>query len=74
MSLVPFHRLLIVVAILFCAGFAAWELRAFLGDGQFIDLALAIAFAIAAAAFGYYLRHLKRFLGLARPHDTAGGE
>ena len=30
MSLLPFHRLLIVVAIIFCAGFAAWELRAFL--------------------------------------------
>ena len=72
MSLLPFHRLLIVVAIIFCAGFAAWELRAFLDDGRVLDLALAIAFAAAAALFGYYLRHLKRFLGLARPHDPGG--
>jgi hypothetical protein len=74
MSLVPFHRLLIAVAIIFCAGFAAWELRAFLNDGEVIDLALAIAFAAAAAGFGYYLRHLRRFLGLARSQDATGGK
>jgi hypothetical protein len=74
MSLLPFHRFLIAVAIIFCAGFAAWELRAFLSDGRILDLVLAIAFVAVAAAFGYYLRHLKRFLGLTRPHDTPGGE
>lgn len=74
MSLLPFHRLLIAVAIIFCAGFAAWALRAFLEDGRIVDLALSIAFAAATVALGYYLRHLKRFLGLAPPHDTAGSK
>jgi hypothetical protein len=74
MSLVPFHRLLIATAIVFCVGFALWELAAFVDHGRIVDLALAIGFAAAGAAFGYYLRHLARLLGLSSPDEARGGE
>lgn len=60
--MIPFHRFLIGTAILFCAGFAAWALAAFRADGAATMLALGVAFAAAAAALIYYLRHLDRFL------------
>lgn len=54
--MIPFHKLLISTGIAFCAGFALWALFAH-------SLSLALVFAAAAAALGYYLRHLRRFLG-----------
>jgi hypothetical protein len=60
---IPFHRVLIATAILFCGGFALWAL------GQYVELkrpgmlALTIVFAFLALALAYYLRNLKRFLG-----------
>lgn len=64
MSLIAFHRVLIAVGVLFCGGFAVWELLRFLDGRGWTSLLLALAFAVAAAALGYYLRHLRRFLGL----------
>jgi hypothetical protein len=64
MSLISFHRLLISLAILFCGGYALWELRAFLGHGEIGSLLIAIIFAAAAVGLAYYLRHLSRFLRL----------
>ena len=64
MSLISFHRFLIAAAILFCSGFAVWELLAFREQGGVPALLLALAFAAAAAALAYYLRHLSRFLRL----------
>ena len=61
--MIPFHRVLIATAILFCGGFALWAL------GQYVTLkrpgmlALTIIFAVLSLALAYYLRNLKRFLG-----------
>jgi hypothetical protein len=65
MSLISFHRFLIAIAIVFCAGYAFWELRAFFQHGSVRALLLALIFAAAAAALGYYLRHLSRFLRIS---------
>jgi uncharacterized membrane protein len=69
MSLIQFHRVLIAAGILFCAGFAAWELRAFLENRELVTLLVSIAFAAAALALGYYLHHLSRFLRLPEQDD-----
>ncbi|HVH67292.1 MAG TPA: hypothetical protein VM716_05445 [Gemmatimonadales bacterium] len=61
--MIPFHRLLISTAIVFCAGFAVWAGWAYRHSGDLLMLLTAFAFAIAAVALGYYLRHLRRFLG-----------
>ncbi len=57
--MIPFHRVLIATAIVFCAFMAAWA-------GWRGTLALAAAFAVATLALAYYLRHLTRFLGGGR--------
>ncbi|MGH7700161.1 MAG: hypothetical protein ACREMJ_06540 [Gemmatimonadales bacterium] len=61
--MIPFHKLLISSGIVFCAGFALWALVQYVRAGQAASLGLALVFTIAAAALGYYLRHLRRFLG-----------
>jgi len=60
---IPFHRVLISTAIVFCAGFAAWAGARYRESGSPGTLALALGFLAATAALSYYLRHLKRFLG-----------
>jgi hypothetical protein len=54
--MIPFHKLLIGCAVLFCAGFAGWSVW----QGS---VALGVLFAALAAMLAYYLRHLPRFLG-----------
>ena len=61
--MIPFHRLLISTAIVFCAGFAAWAGWAYRQSGDGLMLLTGLAFAVAAVALSYYLRHLNRFLG-----------
>lgn len=61
--MIPFHRLLIGTAILFFAGFAVWAVLWFRNNGDAVVLALGVASAVVAAAFGYYLKNLRRFLG-----------
>ena len=61
--MIPFHRLLISTAIVFCAGFAAWAAWHYRQSGDLLMLLTAVAFALAAVALAYYLRHLRRFLG-----------
>ena len=65
MSLVGFHRFLILAAIAFCLGFAAWQLRAFLrfdaGGGA---LLLAAVFAVLGAVLATYLARLRAILKL----------
>jgi hypothetical protein len=65
MSLVAFHRVLILTAIVFCLGFAAWELRAYLqleaGGGA---LALAGLFGGLAVLLAGYLARLRSILRL----------
>jgi len=62
-AMIPFHRLLISTAIAFCAGFAGWAAWSYRESGDALTLVMALAFAIAAVALTYYLRHLNRFLG-----------
>ena len=61
--MIPFHRLLISTAIVFCAGFAVWAGWNYRQSGDGLTLLTGLAFAVAAVALGYYLRHLTRFLG-----------
>ncbi len=61
--MIPFHRLLISTAIVFCAGFAVWGWREYQVDHTAWTLASSLAFAVFAVGFAVYLRFLKRFLG-----------
>jgi len=60
---IPFHRLLISSAIVFCGGFTLWAAWSYRQSGELLMLLTALAFAVATGALSYYLRHLKRFLG-----------
>jgi hypothetical protein len=60
--MIPFHRLLITTAILFCIGFAAWAFAAFRATGGALQLVLGILFAVAGIGLAYYLKNLNRFL------------
>jgi len=60
--MIPFHRLLISTAIVFCAGFAVWggvELpqQATAGGARAV-----VASSSRTAALIYYVRHSPRFL------------
>ncbi|MBI4538622.1 MAG: hypothetical protein HY704_03820 [Gemmatimonadetes bacterium] len=74
MSLIWFHRLLISTAIVFCVGFAAWEIFAFRQTGSAWLLLFALLFLGAAAALAIYLRNLRRVLGYERDEKAAGGD
>lgn len=63
MSLIGFHKILIGAGILFCAGFAAWQVLAFSGDGSWFRVALAATFVAFTVALGVYLARLDRYLG-----------
>ncbi len=63
MSIVSFHRILIAVAILFCAGYGGYELVGFSREGGTGALVLGGVFLILAVALSYYLWRLNRFLG-----------
>jgi len=65
-SLLPFHRVLIGSAIVFCAGFSALELLAYTRAGGTVELVLGLAFAVAAGLLIVYLWHLRRILGLPK--------
>lgn len=71
MSLVPFHRVLIASAIVFCAGFSAWELIGYYRGGGTVALIVGLAFALAAGLLIVYLWHLRRFLGLPPKTGTS---
>lgn len=64
MSLIGFHRVLIACAIVFCAGFSAWELLAFARSGRTVDLVMGLAFALASGVLTTYLVFLRRILRL----------
>ena len=61
--MIPFHKLLISTAIVFCGAMGVWAGLQYRAGGSRGALLLAVACFAAAAALGYYLRHLKRFLG-----------
>lgn len=60
--MIGFHRFLIGTAIIFSAVLAAWSLNVFRVQGGGTWLTLGLIFAVITVAFGYYLRHLDRFL------------
>ena len=65
MSLVAFHRVLILVAIAFCLGFSGWELNAAVsGTGGAGSTLLAALFAVLAAGLTAYLVRLRTILGI----------
>jgi len=61
--MIPFHRLLIATAIVFCAFFAGWSAWDYRQSRSVGTLVVSLTFVVATAALTYYLRHLKRFLG-----------
>lgn len=63
MSLLGFHRFLIVSAILFCLGFAGYQAVVFQGTGETGDLIFGAVFGVLGILLGYYLLRLNRFLG-----------
>lgn len=67
MSLIGFHRFLIAAAILFCLGFAGWELRAWADSRNGGTLLLGLVFAVLGAGLIVYLRRLDRILGREEP-------
>ena len=64
LSLISFHRILIAVAILFCAGYGLYELSAFAKGAGNGSLAISGLFFVFTAGLTYYLRRLKHFLGV----------
>ena len=75
MSLLPFHRVLIGSAIVFCAGFSALQLLAYARGAGSLELVLGIGFAAAAGVLIVYLWHLRRVLGLPKaPRPDRLGE
>ncbi|MGQ0813409.1 MAG: hypothetical protein ACT4O1_02970 [Gemmatimonadota bacterium] len=66
MSLIAFHRFLIAAGIVFCFGFAGWEVRAFLAGGEAMSIVLALVFTLLGVVLILYLRHLRRILGYDR--------
>lgn len=63
MSLVGFHRLLIASAILFCYGFAGWELYRLSTSADGSGM-LAVIFVVLGTALAFYLRRLRSILNL----------
>ena len=57
--MIPFHRLLISTALVFCAGFALWSGWDYRQSRSIGALAVALTFVVATAALAYYLRNLK---------------
>ena len=66
MSLVAFHKLLIGAAIIFCFGFAGWEIREYLNEGSVGQCLLGILFVALGIGLIVYLRRLNRILGYER--------
>jgi hypothetical protein len=63
-SLVSFHRSLILVAIAFCFMYAGWELRVWLTDGRDGAGILAGIFALLGGLLTVYLIRLSAILKL----------
>ena len=63
MSLIAFHRVLIGSAILFCFGFAVWELMHFWVAGGTGTLVLGLVFVVLGVLLSVYLARLRRYVG-----------
>lgn len=74
MSLISFHRFLIGTAILFCFGFAIWELMTWWVGGNPGALALGATFVMLGIGLTVYLVRLRRFLGVDVDGPPTPGE
>jgi hypothetical protein len=63
MSLVAFHRFLIATGILFCLGYAGWEIMLWWVTRAAGSLALGVLFLVLGGGLAFYLSRLNRFLG-----------
>ncbi|MBI4408308.1 MAG: hypothetical protein HY561_01290 [Gemmatimonadetes bacterium] len=63
-SLIPFHRVLIGTGIVFCAGFAGWELWRYREGAGAGALVLAVIFGLIAVGLAIYLWNLRKILKL----------
>lgn len=73
MSLIAFHRFLIASAILFCFGYAAWELVHFWVTGAGGSLALGLVFVILGVLLSIYLARLRRYVGYRDEGEPEAG-
>jgi hypothetical protein len=64
MSLIAFHRFLIVTGIVFCFGFAIWELMTWWVGRAPGALILGLTFVALGVLLAFYLARLRRFLGV----------
>ena len=71
MSLIAFHRFLIATGIVFCFGFAIWELMTWWVGRTPGALILGLTFVALGALLSFYLARLRRFLGV-EPRPGAG--
>lgn len=69
MSLIAFHRFLIAAGIVFCFGFAVWELMTWWVGRAPDALALGAVFLGLGAGLSFYLSRLRRFLGVEDPRS-----
>ena len=67
MSLKAFHIFFIIVSILFCLGFAWWEVDQYGMDGTFGRIAAAIGIALVAAGLVVYLMKVIKNLRNVKP-------
>lgn len=67
LSLIVFHRVLIGTAILFCFGYAGWELMTFWVRGGTGSLVLGVVFVVLGVGLVVYLARLRSILGYEEP-------
>lgn len=72
MSLIGFHRFLIAAAIVFCFGFAVWELMTWWVGRAPGALLLGGTFVVLGGLLSFYLSRLRRFLGIGT--DQSGDQ
>lgn len=70
MSLITFHRGLIIVAIVFCLGFGAWELSGAFDVTEERSVVLGVTFVLLGIGLAIYLARLSHFLGLGELGDA----
>lgn len=73
MSLISFHRLLIASAILFCFGYAVWELVHFWVVGEGGSLVLGLVFVVLGVLLSIYLTRLRRYVGYVEEGEPGAG-
>ena len=73
MSLISFHRFLIAAAIVFCFGFAVWELMTWWVGRAPGALLLGVTFLVLGAGLIVYLARLRSFLGVDETDQPSAG-